>query len=209
MIGCLRGIILEKEPYQILLEICGIGYEIYMPKSCFYALPETKTIELIYTHFIVKEDDKKIFGFADKQKKIIFKELIKINGIGPKLALSILSDVSAKQFISIIENQEVNLLIKLPGIGKKNAERIILEMKNKFKNLSNNFMDSDFINRINTNKTISPSLTTQLNEACSALITLGYKPQEARQMINKVARSDSNCELLIRDALRASLRGRI
>ena len=115
MIGRLRGIILEKQPPLVLLETGGVGYEVHMPMTCFYELPEAGQEAIIFTHFVVREDAQLLYGFNNKQERTLFKELIKTNGVGPKLALAILSGMSAQQFVNAVEREELGALVKLPG----------------------------------------------------------------------------------------------
>lgn len=202
MIGRLRGIILEKQPPQVLLETHGVGYEIQLSISCFYQLPEVGQEAIIFTQFVVREEAQLLYGFNDKQERALFRELIKVNGVGPKLALAILSGMSAPQFVHAVEQEEISTLIKLPGVGKKTAKRLVVEMKDRIKGLNGDLF---------TNSTAAPlsgSLLTTVNneaEAVSALITLGYKPQEASRLINKIATAEMDCETLIREGLRAAL----
>lgn len=206
MIGRLRGIILEKQPPQVLLEVNGVGYEVHMPMTCFYELPELNKEAVIFTQFVVREDAQLLFGFNDKQERALFRELIKTNGVGPKLALAILSGMSAQQFVSAVEREEIATLIKLPGVGKKTAERLVVEMKDRFKGMS-----GDLFNPSAIDVPISSSAPSAIPaedpeaEAASALVALGYKPQEASRMVSKIARPGADCETLIRDALRAAL----
>ncbi|MGK2946872.1 MAG: Holliday junction branch migration protein RuvA [Candidatus Malihini olakiniferum] len=206
MIGRLRGIILEKQPPQILLEVNGVGYEVHIPITCFYKLPELNKEAIVFTQFVVREDAQLLFGFNDKQERALFRELIKTNGVGPKLALAILSGMSARQFLSAVEREEIAALIKLPGVGKKTAKRLVVEMKDWFK-----VMSGDLFNHLASDVPISSSVPSAVSaenqeaEAASALIALGYKPQEASRMVSKIARPSANCETLIRDALRAAL----
>ncbi|MBA5235141.1 Holliday junction branch migration protein RuvA [Pectobacterium aroidearum] len=205
MIGRLRGIILEKQPPQVLIEANGVGYEVHMPMTCFYELPELNQEAIIFTHFVVREDAQLLFGFNDKQERALFRELIKVNGVGPKLALAILSGMSATQFVSAVEREEIGALIKLPGVGKKTAERLVVEMKDRFKGLS-----GDLFNPVSDIPLASPASAENRAsdpeaEAAAALVALGYKPQEASRMISKIARPEADCETLIRDALRAAL----
>lgn len=205
MIGRLRGIVLEKQPPIVLLELQGVGYEVHMPMTCFYELPEIGQEAIVFTHFVVREDAQLLYGFNDKQERALFKELIKVNGVGPKLALAILSGMSAQQFVSAIEQEAISSLVKLPGIGKKTAERLVVEMKDRFKGLNGDlFNQTTDINLPATNSK-QPSNADIEAEAVSALVALGYKPQEASRMVSKVAKAGSDCETLIRDALRAAL----
>lgn len=204
MIGRLRGIILEKQPPLVLLEASGVGYEVHMPMTCFYELPDAGKETIVFTHFVVREDAQLLFGFNNKQERTLFRELIKVNGVGPKLALAILSGMSAQQFVNAVEREEPAALIKLPGIGKKTAERLVVEMKDRFKGLHGDLFTpaADLV-------LTSPGSTTIADdaeqEAVAALVALGYKPQEASRMISKIARPDANNETLIREALRAAL----
>lgn len=205
MIGRLRGIVLEKQPPQVLIEANGVGYEVHMPMTCFYELPELGQETIIFTHFVVREDAQLLFGFNNKQERSLFRELIKVNGVGPKLALAILSGMSAQQFVSAVERQEIGALVKLPGVGKKTAERLVVEMKDRFKGLNGDLFNSA------SDLTLPPAADAAASsadieaEAESALVALGYKPQEAGRMIGKVAKPGADCETLIRDALRAVL----
>ncbi|QCR08791.1 Holliday junction branch migration protein RuvA [Brenneria rubrifaciens] len=206
MIGRLRGIILEKQPPQVLIEANGVGYEVHMPMTCFYELPDLAQEAVIFTHFVVREDAQLLFGFNDRQERALFRELIKVNGVGPKLALAILSGMSATQFVSAVERGEIGALVKLPGVGKKTAERLVVEMKDRFKGLS-----GELFNPVGNVPLASSPAEEDKNasdpeaEAASALIALGYKPQEASRLITRVAQPDADCETLIRDALRIAL----
>ncbi|MBD2796744.1 Holliday junction branch migration protein RuvA [Xenorhabdus sp. 18] len=205
MIGRLRGTVLEKQPPLVLLETNGVGYEVHMPMTCFYELPEIGQEAILFTQFIVREDAQLLYGFNDKQERALFRELIKVNGVGPKLALAILSGMSAQQFVIAIEQEAIVSLVKLPGVGKKTAERLVVEMKDRFKGLN-----GDLFNQ--SSETNLPVAAKQANsaadieaEAAAALVSLGYKPQEASRMVSKVAKPGADCETLIREALRAAL----
>jgi holliday junction DNA helicase RuvA len=203
MIGRLRGVILEKQPPLVLLEANGVGYEVHMPMTCFYELPEQGQEAIVFTQFVVREDAQLLYGFNDKQERALFRELIKVNGVGPKLALAILSGMSAQQFVSAVEREEITTLIKLPGVGKKTAERLVVEMRDRFKGLNGDlFNNSQAINLPTSAKTAEMDIEA---EAASALVALGYKPQEASRMVSKIAKQGADCETLIRDALRAAL----
>ncbi len=204
MIGRLRGNILEKQPPLVLLEANGVGYEVHMPMTCFYELPELGQEAIVFTQFVVREDAQLLYGFNDKQERALFRELIKVNGVGPKLALAILSGMSAQQFVSAVEREEITTLIKLPGVGKKTAERLVVEMKDRFKGLNGDLFNSSSEITLPTSAAKAAEIDVEA-EAASALVALGYKPQEASRMIGKVAKSGADCETLIRDALRAAL----
>ncbi|CAI1495657.1 Holliday junction ATP-dependent DNA helicase RuvA [Serratia quinivorans] len=203
MIGRLRGVILEKQPPLVLLEANGVGYEVHMPMTCFYELPELGQEAIVFTQFVVREDAQLLYGFNDKQERALFRELIKVNGVGPKLALAILSGMSAQQFVSAVEREEITTLVKLPGVGKKTAERLVVEMKDRFKGLNGDLFNSS--SEITLPTAAQAAEMDAEAEAASALVALGYKPQEASRMVSKIAKPGADCETLIRDALRAAL----
>ncbi|WP_340615756.1 Holliday junction branch migration protein RuvA [Xenorhabdus entomophaga] len=206
MIGRLRGTVLEKQPPLVLLETSnGVGYEVHMPMTCFYELPEIGQEAILFTQFIVREDAQLLYGFNDKQERALFRELVKVNGVGPKLALAILSGMSAQQFVAAIEQESIASLVKLPGVGKKTAERLVVEMKDRFKGLNGDlFNQSSDINLPAAAKQANSDADIEA-EAVAALVSLGYKPQEASRMVSKVAKPGADCETLIREALRAAL----
>ena len=203
MIGRLKGILLEKQPPEILLDVQGVGYELLLPMTSFYNLPEIGQEATLFTHLVVREDAHLLFGFAQKTDRTLFRELIKTNGVGPKLVLAILSAMSVEDFAYAIEREELSKLVKIPGVGKKTAERLLVELKGKFKGIK----QTDFF--IESSHIKTPSMAAQnetpLDEAVSALIALGYKPAEAEKMVKKVAKPDLNSEKLIREALKAAL----
>ncbi|MGK2889212.1 MAG: Holliday junction branch migration protein RuvA [Candidatus Malihini olakiniferum] len=206
MIGRLRGFILEKQPPQVLLEVNGVGYEVHMPMTCFYELPELNKEAVIFTQFVVREDAQLLFGFNHKQEGALFRELIKTNGVGPKMALAILSGMSAQQFVSAIEHEKIATLIKLPGVGKKTAERLVVEMKDRFKVMSGDLFNPSAIDvPISSSAPSAAPAEDPEDQAASALVALGYKPQEASRMVYKITRPGADCETLIRDALCAAL----
>lgn len=205
MIGRLRGILLEKQPPEVLLDVSGVGYEVQLPMSSFYSLPELGQEAIIFTQFVVREDAQLLYGFADKHERAMFRELIKVNGVGPKLALAILSGMSANQFVQCIHNDAVSTLVKLPGVGKKTAERLVVEMKDRLKNWTGADLltpESDkmaFENELG-NTFISGNAK---DEAISALVALGYKPALAEKAIKQVYQEGMDCEALIRSSLKS------
>lgn len=202
MIGHLRGILLEKSPPEILLEVNGIGYEVLLPMTSFYHLPEVNMEAAIYTHLVVREDAHLLFGFYHNQDRTLFRELIKTNGVGPKLALAILSAMSVSEFSYAIEREELSKLVKIPGVGKKTAERLIVELKGKFKAYQN---DDFFIEQTATQSGIETEKVSATDDAISALVALGYKPAEAEKMVKRVAKPEWDSEQLIREALKSAL----
>ncbi|QEH45220.1 Holliday junction branch migration protein RuvA [Aggregatibacter actinomycetemcomitans] len=204
MIGHLTGILMEKQPPEILLDVQGIGYELLLPMTSFYNLPEVGKQTCLFTHLVVREDAHLLFGFAQKADRTLFRELIKTNGVGPKLALAILSTMSVDEFAYAIEREELSRLVKIPGIGKKTAERLLVELKGKFKEVKTNdfFVQADHLSRFSTeiSATVEPS-----NEAVAALVALGYKPLDAEKMVKKVSKPELSSEQIIREALKAAL----
>lgn len=202
MIGRLRGLIIEKQPPKVLIEVSGVGYEVFMPMTCFYELPDNGKEVIVLTHFAVREDAQVLYGFNHEQERELFRELIKVNGVGPKLALAILSGMSAQQFISAVEQGEIKTLVKLPGVGTKTAERLIVEMKDRLKRFGE---DLSATSSIISSSDFKKSSNQIESEAVSALIALGYKPQEASRIISKVIKPEMDSETLIREALKSAL----
>lgn len=201
MIGRLRGKIIEKSPPEMLLDVNGVGYEVLLPMTSFYALPQINEETTIFTHLVVREDAHLLFGFAQKQERTLFRELIKTNGVGPKLALAILSAMSVTQFATAVEQEELSKLTKIPGIGRKTAERLLVELKGKFKGLS----QSDFFIESAGDQIIASTTHDPADEAQDALIALGYKAIDAEKMVKKVNKAGATAEQLIREALKNSL----
>ncbi|MDO6705678.1 Holliday junction branch migration protein RuvA [Photobacterium sp. 1_MG-2023] len=204
MIGRLRGIILEKQPPEVVIEVAGIGYEVQMPMSCFYELPEPGKEVTIATHFVVREDAQLLFGFNKKSERDLFREVIKANGVGPKLGLAILSAMTASQFVLCVENEDVTTLVKIPGVGKKTAERLLIEMKDRLKGWGEGDL---FTPSLDTAASQAQPMVSDQNraedEAVSALIALGYKPQQASKVVAQVAQEGMASEGIIREALRS------
>ena len=203
MIGRIRGKLVEKLPPEVLIDVGGVGYELQMPMTSLYQLPELGQEVAVYTHFVVREDAQLLFGFADRQERALFRELIKANGVGPKMALTIMSGMSANQFVQVVNNSDVASLVKLPGVGKKTAERLIIEMRDRLKSV---FGDTEALpvelSTISTPTVMSPAANVR-DEALSALLALGYKPPQAEKMIKAVFDDSLKSEELIREALKS------
>jgi Holliday junction DNA helicase RuvA len=196
MIGKLRGIILEKHPPQLLLDVNGVGYEIDASMNTFYHLPDVGQEVTLYTHFVVREDAHHLYGFSAESERALFRTLLKINGVGPRLALTILSSLSTEDFVRCIVNNDAASLTRVPGIGKKTAERLIIEMRDKVSHL-----DTDILPILPASN--EPASRRQISQdAVSALIALGYKPPEASRMVAKVDDGNLTSEEIIRQALR-------
>ena len=164
MIGRIQGKILEKIPPHILIDCNGVGYEIEVPMTTFYDLPEVGSEVELLTHFLVREDAQLLFGFATDQERIIFRKLLKVNGIGAKASLSILSGMTVNELTHSIQTKDVNSLTKIPGVGKKTAERLILELKDKFS-------DTEFAASKNQG-------SSELSDIQNALLALGYNQKD-------------------------------
>lgn len=204
MIGRIRGILVEKSPGQALVECSGLGYEVDIPYTTFFHLPDTGAEVTLHTHFAVREDAQSLFGFASRLDRDVFRLLIKVNGVGPRLAVGILSGLDAHQFIRCVEARDANALVKLPGVGKKTAERLLIEMTDRIGQLEGQFtpMSSETTGENASIATPSTSTHDPRDEAEAALIALGYKPQEAAKAINKVGEEGMASQDLIRLALR-------
>ncbi|OEF10426.1 Holliday junction branch migration protein RuvA [Vibrio genomosp. F10] len=203
MIGRLRGLLIEKQPPELLIEVNGIGYEVQMPMSCFYELPELGEEAIIYTHFVVREDAQLLYGFNTVKERALFREVIKANGVGPKLGLGILSGMSASQFVSSVEREDISTLVKLPGVGKKTAERLVVEMKDRLKGWGAGDLFTPATDAEPSESGPVHRAQSAQDEAVSALLALGYKPVQASKVISQIARDDMTSEQLIRDALKS------
>jgi Holliday junction DNA helicase RuvA len=201
MIGFLRGTLIQKTPPQLVLDVHGVGYEIEAPMSTFYDLPALGETVKLHTHLVVREDAHILFGFASETERMLFRTLIKVNGVGPKLALTILSGQSVDEFYRCVENNDVKALVRLPGVGQKTAERLMVEMRGRLPELT---LKSSVEGRPTTTATVAPGTARQ--EAVSALCALGYKPQDASRMIQAVSGDELSCEDMIRQALRSAAR---
>lgn len=206
MIGRLRGTLLEKIAPEVLIECGGIGYEVTMPMTSIYALPEINEQAVIYTHFVVREDAQLLYGFANKIERRLFRLVIKVNGVGPKLGLAILSSMSADQFVSCVAHDDLTSIVKIPGVGKKTAERLLIDMRDRLKDWQ----------VTTTTATTSDSLPIELHhektfvsnakgDATNALVSLGYSQQQADKAVRSVFKAELTSEDLIRDALKAML----
>lgn len=206
MIGRIHGALVEKQPPEILVDVNGVGYEIQMPMTSFYQLPAVGEPVTVFTHFVVREDAQLLFGFADKMERGLFRELIKANGVGPKLGLTILSGMSASQFLSSVQHEDVSALVAMPGIGKKTAERLVVELKDrlaKFGKAQDVNLPSLPIDE-RAGNTVVP-VNDAREEAASALVSLGYKPAQASKMVSGIYQDGMDSEALIREALKAAL----
>jgi Holliday junction DNA helicase RuvA len=197
VIGRLKGIVIEKHAPELLLDVNGVGYEVLAPMSTFYRLPALGDPIVLFTHFVVREDAQQLYGFYDKEERTLFRTLIKVNGVGPKLALTILSGIEANEFVASVHRGDSDALVRLPGVGKKTAERLIIEMKDRLKDWQGGEANVDLV------AMASPSANQLVADAESALVALGYKPTEAAKAIAKLPAEFDNSEDMIRAALKA------
>tara|TARA_B100000809_G_scaffold35321_2_gene31080 strand:- start:934 stop:1527 length:594 start_codon:yes stop_codon:yes gene_type:complete len=193
MIGRITGIIVSKVAPDVLVDVQGVGYEVLVSLGTFFDLPEVAEAVTLHTHFVVREDAQLLFGFSSLQERSLFRTLIKVNGVGPKMALGILSGMTAGEFAHAIRTNDVATLVKLPGVGKKTAERLVIEMRDRLDNID-----------VTVNANVSDKRPDIQQEAESALIALGYKPQDAAKMISRAEGDQiTSAEQLIRAALKS------
>ncbi|NRD73940.1 Holliday junction branch migration protein RuvA [Shewanella sp. VB17] len=205
MIGRLRGVLVEKQAPEILLEVAGLGYEVQMPLTSFYELPDLHQEVQIYTHFVVREDAQLLYGFITKQERALFRLLIKTNGVGPKLGLTILSGMTASEFVACVERDDIATLVKLPGVGKKTAERLLIEMRDKLKSLMEASAGSEREFMLKSNYTATPVVNTAEEDAIAALLSLGYKPAQASKAVSAAYQEGMSSETLIKSSLKSML----
>ena len=203
MIAYLQGIVLEKQINQVVLNVNGVGYEVFVPFSTFCRLAEVGKLVELLIHFVVREDAQLLYGFLTAQERALFRALIKVNGVGPKLALGILSGMDVPTFVECIFSKNMAALVSLPGVCKKTAERLLIEMRDHLQELN----DSDTSLTKNTFKVPESMGTRQrvLDEAISGLVALGYKSQEAISMIKRVDDGERLSSDLIRAALKETV----
>lgn len=199
MIGRLRGLLLEKHAPVLIVDVQGVGYELEAPMSTFYQLPAVGDEVTLKTHLVVREDAHILYGFATGDERRLFRELIKVSGVGAKLALTILSGASVEEFARCVHEADTATLVRLPGVGKKTAERLVVEMRDRLA-----------AEPIGTPPAPQPGAaaggTSPVGEAVSALVALGYKAQEASRMVRAMDTRDMDSEEIIRQALQAAVK---
>ncbi len=198
MIGFLRGKLAAKHPPVLLLDVGGVGYEVEAPMSTFYGLPGVGADVMLHTHLVVREDAHILFGFGTERERSLFREVIKISGVGPRIALGILSGITVDEFHRCVEAQDAASLTRIPGIGRKTAERLIIEMRDRLKVLATG---QPFAVRGPAGATATGP--NPQAEAFSALVALGYKPAEVTRLLQRIDPAVTTTEDLIRHALRA------
>lgn len=199
MIGWLSGVVRAKRPPLVLVEVQGVGYEVEAPMTTFYDLPAAGQPVVLFTHQVVREDAHLLFGFAREPDRDLFRMLIRVSGVGPKLALAVLSTMDATAFARCVHAQDAGSLTRVPGVGKKTAERLLIELRDRLDSTAPAFEPAA---RLTASAGVAPDPRA---EAVSALVALGFKPQEASQRVRAVAQDGMACEEIIRGALQSTL----
>lgn len=199
MIGRLRGVLAEKQPPHLLIDVNGVGYAVEVPMSTYYQLPALNDDVTLHIHYVVREDAHLLYGFYEKKERELFRELIRLNGVGPKLALALMSTLSVNEMVEVVRQQNTAVLVKVPGVGKKTAERLLIELKDRFKS----WEGSDVVTPLAEEVGVISMATSAEADAVSALIALGYKPPEASRAVSLIADKETlSSEELIRRALK-------
>jgi Holliday junction DNA helicase RuvA len=191
VIGFLAGTLVEKDPQRLLIDVHGVGYEVETPMSTFLALPPAGSSLRLRIHQVLREDASLLFGFGSEDERALFRALLKVNGVGPRMALGILSGVTVDAFQLAVATDDLAMLTRIPGVGRKTAERLLVEMRDYFKGLP-------------VTKGGLAEAPTPRSEAMHALVALGYKPPEAQRMLDAVASEGSSTEDMIRAALQGA-----
>lgn len=199
MIGYLCGVLRDKQPPGLLIDVQGVGYEVQAPMTTFYDLPAVGEQITLYTHLAVREDAHTLYGFSKVSDRSLFRTLIKVNGVGAKMALTILSGMPASHFVLCVQAGDTASLVKLPGVGKKTAERLVVEMRDKLTDWAPAGASPA------GGTTSLPDVVNPVEEAVSALVALGYKAPEASRMVRVVDTASLGTEEIIRAALQASV----
>ncbi|MGB5276552.1 MAG: Holliday junction branch migration protein RuvA [Gammaproteobacteria bacterium] len=203
MIGRIKGRLLSKQPPELLVDVQGVGYEMEAPMSTFYQLPSVGDEVVLHTHMVVREDAQLLYAFYSTAERRLFRDLIRINGVGPKLGLTILSGISARDFARAVQEGDAAALTGLPGVGKKTAERLIVELRDKLsEDISPLAEDAALTTAANNGYQAS-----SVSDAVSALTALGYKAQEASRMVRAINATGLETEAIIKAALQGALKG--
>lgn len=206
MIGYLRGRLIARQPPHLLIDVNGVGYEVEAPMSVFYGLPSLEEEVRVYTHLAIRDDAHTLYGFGSLNERSLFRELIKVNGVGAKMALTILSGMSAEDFARCVQFEDTASLVKLPGIGKKTAQRLVMEMRDRMPEFA---AGQGALPVGGANAAPQPAVASgNEHEAVSALMALGYKAAEAAAMVKGILAEDKDCPVkeVIRQALKAAVR---
>lgn len=198
MIGFLRGRLTAKQPPQLLVDVGGVGYELEAPMSTFFGLPAIGAEVSLFTHLVVREDAHILFAFGTERERRLFRELLKVSNVGPKLALALLSGMNVDAFLACIEAEDVDSLVRTPGVGRKTAERLVVEMRDRIKTFG------QIPGLVSSTGAATEGGNGPQNEAFGALVALGYKPQEVVRLLKSVDSSAQTTEDIIRKALQAA-----
>ena len=198
MIGYLRGKLISKLPPQLVVDVSGVGYELDAPMSTFYALPATGADISLFTHLVVREDAHSLYGFVTDRERRMFRELLRVTGIGPKLALSVLSGINVDELLMCVTTGDTDSLVRIPGVGRKTAERLLIEMRDRIKVFGE-------VAAVFTAPVNGGSVQSGHQEAFSALVALGYKPAEVTRLLQSVDPAVQSVEEIIRHALKSAI----
>ncbi len=196
MIGHLRGRLVRKAPPALIVDVNGVGYELEAPMSTFYRLPELGSEVELHTHLVVREDAQLLYGFATEDERRLFRDLLRVTGIGPKIGLALLSGIDVDTFMRCVEAQDAEALTRIPGIGRKTAERLLIEMRDRIRALG----------QLPSAASQSATAGGARAEAYAALVALGYRPVEVNRLLQSVEQDGAGTEELIRRALQAAAR---
>jgi len=196
MIGRIKGTLIQKDPPMVLVDVNGVGYEIEAPVRVFFELPHDGEEVTIITHMLVREDAQILYGFNNYGQRELFRKLLKVNGIGAKSALAVLSTMSVDEFVAMIQSQDVAAIVKIPGVGKKTAQRLIIEMRDKLGDVASDDISLPGSGSQAANLGNMPA--TAQSEALIALQSLGFRPQEVNLLIKQVAKDGMTAEEIIR-----------
>jgi len=202
VIGRLRGTLAEKQPPHLILDVNGLGYELEVPMTTLYRLPPVGQAVTLHTHLVVREDAQLLYGFFEKRERELFRELIRLNGVGPKLALALMSGLDVDELVRCVQAQDTSALTRVPGVGKKTAERLLVELKDRFKAWET---APAMFELMPTGPDHAAPVATAEADAVSALISLGYKPQEASKAVSAIQTKGLSSEELIRRALKGMI----
>ncbi len=203
MIGSLSGVIREKRPPRLLLDVGGVGYELEAPMSTFYTLADVGSQVTLATHLVVREDAQLLYAFSHRRDRDMFRHLLKVNGVGPRMALAVFSSMSTDEFIACVTAEDARQLTRVPGIGQKTADRLMVEMRGRLDEFDQEIdAQTPPATTVNADGS-SNGQHSVAHEAVSALVALGYKPNEASRVIRAIDTEDRRTEDVIRDALKA------
>jgi Holliday junction DNA helicase RuvA len=203
MIGFIRGVLAHKEPPLLLVDVNGVGYELEVPMSTLFRLPAIGAEVLLRTHLVTRDDHQTLFGFATEDERRLFRGLIKVSGVGAKLALTILSGISVESFVQCVQMDDKASLVRLPGIGRKTAERLIIDMRDRIDQMTSGAGAQVEAEGVNGAGEMPSGGSSPRTEAYNALVTLGYKPGEVQKMLGRVSIEDQTTEDILRLVLKS------